>query len=49
MWWDNVCCVSGEDGMLHLALGFGEGGVVEVMVDPGPAIHPRIHCKLAEV
>ena len=22
----------GEDGMLHLALGFGEGGVVEVMV-----------------
>ena len=31
-WWDNVCCVSGEDGMLHLALGFGEGGVVEVVV-----------------
>ena len=24
--------MSGEDGMLHLALGFGEGGVVEVMV-----------------
>ena len=22
----------GEDGMLHLALGFGEGGIVEVMV-----------------
>ena len=22
----------GEDGMLHLALGFGEGGVVEVVV-----------------
>ena len=22
----------GEDGTLHLALGFGEGGVVEVMV-----------------
>ena len=32
MWWNNVCCVSGEDGMLHLALGFDEGGVVEVMV-----------------
>ena len=30
--WDNVCCVAGEDGMLHLALEFGEGGVVEVMV-----------------
>ena len=24
--------MSGEDGMLHLALGFGEGGVVEVVV-----------------
>ena len=24
--------MSGEDGMVHLALGFGEGGVVEVMV-----------------
>ena len=24
--------MSGEDGMLHLALGFGEGGVVEMMV-----------------
>ena len=22
-WWDNVCCVSGEDGMVHLALWFG--------------------------
>ena len=31
-WWNNVCCVSGEDGMFHLALGFGEGGVVEVVV-----------------
>ena len=24
--------MSGEDGMVHLALGFGEGGVVEVVV-----------------
>ena len=31
-WWDNVFCMPGEDGMLHLALGFGEGGVVEVVV-----------------
>ena len=31
-WWNNVCCVPGEDGMLHLALGFSEGGVVKVMV-----------------
>ena len=31
-WWDNVCGVSGEDGMGHVALGFGEGEVVEGMV-----------------
>ena len=27
-----LLCAHGEDGMVHLALGFGEGGVVEMMV-----------------